>query len=154
MSDLSVPSRCPPIKAVESRKCLGTPTSFKGRGKAGGPYLTDKEKQISRYLCSSWQGTGYHLHCPSIYRKSEQTWPWEGQHGDSDRGSTTSWKTSNMRRSLSGPWSLHPSNGDEDFDTSLFLQGHVCSWMQYFVKHKITLCSQMMVSFQALPSID
>lgn len=78
------------IKAAKSRKCLGIGTSFKGRGKAGGPYLTDKQKQTSSCL-SVWQPEGstvLHLNQPSQH--FQEAWPRQGQHGASDHGSTAS----------------------------------------------------------------
>lgn len=78
------------IKAAKSSKCLGIGTSFKGRGQAGGPYLTDKQKQTSSCL-SVWQPEGrrvLHLHQPSQHFQEAR--PWQGQHGASDHGSISS----------------------------------------------------------------
>lgn len=106
-----------PTRAAESRKCLGTGTSFKGRGKAGGPHLTDKGKQTSPVCVAAGgeQGASPALSW-SFQEVRAGPRPRPGHPATrADPGSTTSGRPHNTLHILSGPWSLNPSNRAKDF---------------------------------------
>lgn len=126
---------------------------IQGERRGRGPHVTHKEKQTSRCLGSSWR-RALGLPCPSASRKSEQTWPWERQHGGSDHGPTTSWGTppTHCLASLGlGLWI--PAAGIPMSCLTVLLWDHLCSKRQnYTVTREITPHRQILIILKAFPS--
>lgn len=155
MSDLSAPS-CSELHQSSWKQEVPWHMDFiRGERKSRGTIFNWQRETPQQQPVRQLEGSrALHLHCPQVSRKSEKTWPWQGQQEHSDLGSTPSWKTSNSLLSLSGlgPWTW--ATGIRTSYFTIFLWGHMYARMQkYLVKLKTTLCCQIMMIFKAFPLV-
>lgn len=102
-SDLSAPS-CSSSKGPKAGSALAQGPHSRGEERQGTVCNSQRETDRPLFAQQRERRRAPRLHCPSASRKSEQTWPREGQHGVSDHGPTTSWGT--PQHTAWPPWAL------------------------------------------------